>query len=588
MPSTREPGDLPAPCTPSAGGAPSLTAGLGAPDAGDPCDDHRRQSRLSRASDHAANSRPPSKPSGRGAAPKPNCSPRPPRCAPAAARCSRGAASATCPRPTSPSMTMCWRPPAPSARSLRAMAGRARARPSSPPSSPWRAARAAAAAERAAGIPADCARARDDQVVRHQLPLPRAASCRAAHPLPPVATNRWAELCGRALAQGTRTRRSCSARSPSCCWQRPRTARDPLDLLPRCCRPMPRCCASSPRPGAAWVQIDEPCLVTDLPAGRGRGLSHGLSRAGRGCAGLDLLLATYFGALGDNLRSLPACRSPACTSTWCARAGAARRRAGGAADGRLALARRGGRTQRLAQPTCALRWRWLAGRGGRARRAPDGRAVLLAAARAASTWSARRRSTPRCAAARLRRREAGRGGVWRAALDEGERRGARRPARKRRGAGRAPARTRCATRPSPRGSLLARRRWNRGTPVRGARARSRQRACACRRCRPRPSARSRRPPRSARCAPRLARGETRRGRLRAAMQRLDRRGGRAGRKRSVSTCWCMASSSATTWSSTSASSSRACLHRARLGAELRLALRQAADDLRRRRRARRR
>ena len=55
----------------------------------------------------------------------------------------------------------------------------------------------------------------------------------------------------------------------------------------------------------------------------------------------------------------------------------------------------------------------------------------------------------------------------------------------------------------------------------------------------------------------------------------------ASRKNWDSTCWCTARPSATTWSNTSASSLRVTPSPVRLGAELRLALREAADHLRR-------
>ncbi len=51
--------------------------------------------------------------------------------------------------------------------------------------------------------------------------------------------------------------------------------------------------------GADWVQIDEPILVTDLSDDQRRALASAYGRLGR--AGPKVMLATYFGGLGDNL-----------------------------------------------------------------------------------------------------------------------------------------------------------------------------------------------------------------------------------------------------------------------------------------------
>ncbi len=52
--------------------------------------------------------------------------------------------------------------------------------------------------------------------------------------------------------------------------------------------------------GAEWVQIDEPILVTDLSATQRDAFTRAYNTLGE--AGPKLMLATYFGALGDNLR----------------------------------------------------------------------------------------------------------------------------------------------------------------------------------------------------------------------------------------------------------------------------------------------
>ncbi|HEV8296399.1 MAG TPA: 5-methyltetrahydropteroyltriglutamate--homocysteine S-methyltransferase [Acidimicrobiales bacterium] len=74
----------------------------------------------------------------------------------------------------------------------------------------------------------------------------------------------------------------------------------PLTLLPRLLPVYERVLADLAAAGATWIQLDEPCLVTDLD----RHERAALRRAYACLAGATparLLLATYFGALGDNL-----------------------------------------------------------------------------------------------------------------------------------------------------------------------------------------------------------------------------------------------------------------------------------------------
>ena len=51
--------------------------------------------------------------------------------------------------------------------------------------------------------------------------------------------------------------------------------------------------------GAAWVQIDEPVLVTDLTEQQRRAFTRSYARLKR--SGVKIMLATYFGGLEDNL-----------------------------------------------------------------------------------------------------------------------------------------------------------------------------------------------------------------------------------------------------------------------------------------------
>jgi 5-methyltetrahydropteroyltriglutamate--homocysteine methyltransferase len=55
--------------------------------------------------------------------------------------------------------------------------------------------------------------------------------------------------------------------------------------------------------GADWVQIDEPCLVLDLSDADRAALAAAYRQLASGAAGVKLMLATYFGGLGDNLEA---------------------------------------------------------------------------------------------------------------------------------------------------------------------------------------------------------------------------------------------------------------------------------------------
>ncbi|MGB3867152.1 MAG: 5-methyltetrahydropteroyltriglutamate--homocysteine S-methyltransferase [Xanthobacteraceae bacterium] len=53
--------------------------------------------------------------------------------------------------------------------------------------------------------------------------------------------------------------------------------------------------------GAEWVQIDEPCLVLDLDDAAKAALRHAYAEIAANVPGLKVMLATYFGAMADNL-----------------------------------------------------------------------------------------------------------------------------------------------------------------------------------------------------------------------------------------------------------------------------------------------
>jgi 5-methyltetrahydropteroyltriglutamate--homocysteine methyltransferase len=55
--------------------------------------------------------------------------------------------------------------------------------------------------------------------------------------------------------------------------------------------------------GAAWVQLDEPCLGLDLTPAERDAFQHAYAHLARRCPGLKLLVATYFEGLRDNVET---------------------------------------------------------------------------------------------------------------------------------------------------------------------------------------------------------------------------------------------------------------------------------------------
>ena len=74
---------------------------------------------------------------------------------------------------------------------------------------------------------------------------------------------------------------------------------DPLDLLPQLLASYRKVLGNLVEAGAEWVQIDEPALVTDLPAGYAEAFRAAYAEFSD--IPLKLMLTTYFGGLGDNL-----------------------------------------------------------------------------------------------------------------------------------------------------------------------------------------------------------------------------------------------------------------------------------------------
>jgi 5-methyltetrahydropteroyltriglutamate--homocysteine methyltransferase len=75
---------------------------------------------------------------------------------------------------------------------------------------------------------------------------------------------------------------------------------DPLALIDRLAPVYAEVLTDLEVAGAAWVQLDEPCLVTDLDRTAQEAL-HACYAALAAASGARLLVATYFGGLGDNL-----------------------------------------------------------------------------------------------------------------------------------------------------------------------------------------------------------------------------------------------------------------------------------------------
>lgn len=113
--------------------------------------------------------------------------------------------------------------------------------------------------------------------------------------------NRWAEAVAEGLAEQCRTRPVLLGPVSFLLLSKMDDAGRPLDLLPALLPAYEAALRGIAESGAAWVQIDEPCLVTDLPAGAAEAYATAFRRLADAAPGLRLLLATYFGGLRDNL-----------------------------------------------------------------------------------------------------------------------------------------------------------------------------------------------------------------------------------------------------------------------------------------------
>lgn len=78
-------------------------------------------------------------------------------------------------------------------------------------------------------------------------------------------------------------------------------ALDPVSLLDRLLPVYVELLQGLARSGATWVQLDEPCLVTDLDQASRHALRQAYETFANDVPALKIMLATYFGGLGDNL-----------------------------------------------------------------------------------------------------------------------------------------------------------------------------------------------------------------------------------------------------------------------------------------------
>jgi 5-methyltetrahydropteroyltriglutamate--homocysteine methyltransferase len=118
---------------------------------------------------------------------------------------------------------------------------------------------------------------------------------------PRLIDNRWAHALREGLQHGTRTRPVLLGPVSLLLLSKGEDGTRPLDLLPALLPAYADALRFLAAAGALWVQIDEPCLVTDLPPGAAEANRVAWRALAAAAPGLNLLLATYFEGLRDNL-----------------------------------------------------------------------------------------------------------------------------------------------------------------------------------------------------------------------------------------------------------------------------------------------
>lgn len=120
--------------------------------------------------------------------------------------------------------------------------------------------------------------------------------------------NRWAEAVSEAYAANIRTRPVLLGPVSFLLLSKTDDGSDPLALLPALLPVYAEALRGIAQAGAAWVQLDEPCLATDLSATAQAAYPVAMRALADAASGLKLLLTSYFGPMRENLElaaSLP-------------------------------------------------------------------------------------------------------------------------------------------------------------------------------------------------------------------------------------------------------------------------------------------
>jgi 5-methyltetrahydropteroyltriglutamate--homocysteine methyltransferase len=157
----------------------------------------------------------------------------------------------------------------------------------------------ATVAERAAGIPGDAVALEMTKWfdTNYHYLVPRLS----AGMRPQLLDNRWARTLREGAAHGTRTRPVLLGPLSLLLLSKSEDGTRPLDLLPVLLPAYADALRFLAEAGAVWVQLDEPCLVTDLPPGAAEAYRTAFRALADAAPGLNLLLTTYFEGLRDNL-----------------------------------------------------------------------------------------------------------------------------------------------------------------------------------------------------------------------------------------------------------------------------------------------
>jgi 5-methyltetrahydropteroyltriglutamate--homocysteine methyltransferase len=113
--------------------------------------------------------------------------------------------------------------------------------------------------------------------------------------------DRWTAAYREGKERGTRTRPVLLGPVSFLLLSKMEDGTRPLDLLPSLLPVYAAVLRGLAEEGAAWVQLDEPCLATDLPPGAAEAYRVSYRALADASPGLSLLLTAYFDGLRDNL-----------------------------------------------------------------------------------------------------------------------------------------------------------------------------------------------------------------------------------------------------------------------------------------------